>query len=133
MGFSFNRKKTRMGSSGTGRFTDYSGTSSQNSKIGGSSGEDKCGKAFTTSLEEVERSAYFKDSSNLPPKGTKINIVFNKPRLAAVADDTVIGYLPTDKNYIKACLESGYEYPGVVSSSLSNPVPSIQITVSPHK
>lgn len=124
-----------MGSSGTGRFTDYSESSSKGSsqKTGGSSGEDKCAKAFSTSLEEVERSAYFKANSALPTSGTVIEIVFQKPRLAAVADDVVIGYLPTDRNYVRACLEGGYKYPGVVSSSRLKPVASIQITVSPHK
>lgn len=124
-----------MGSSGTGRLTDYSGTSSKSSssKTGGSSGEDKCGKAFTTSLEEIERSEYFKNNSIPPPSGTNIEVIFQKPRLAAVADGVVIGYLPTDKNYVKVCLENGYIFPGVVNSSRTKPVPSAQITVSPHK
>lgn len=124
-----------MGSSGTGRLTDYTGTSSKSSpsKIGGSSGEDKCGKAFTTSLEEVERSEYFKDNSSPPPTNTNIEVIFKKPRLAAVVDGVVIGYLPTDKNYVKVCLEDGYKFPGVVSASRTKPTPSVQITVSPYK
>lgn len=123
-----------MGSSGTGRLTDYSGSNSKSSssKTGGSSGEDKCRKAFTTSLEEVESSAYFGDNSSPPPTGTEIEIVFKKPRLAAVAKGIVIGYLPTDKNYVKVCLENGYKFPGVVTSSRTKPVASTQITVSPH-
>jgi hypothetical protein len=124
-----------MGSSGTGRLTDYSGRSSKgsSSKTGGSSNEDKCGKAFTASLEEIERCEYFTSKSSTPPLNTEIEIVFKKPRLAAVAGGVIIGYLPTDKNYVKACIDNGYKYPGVVNSSRMKPVPSVSVTVSPHK
>jgi len=124
-----------MGSSGTGRLTDYTGTTSSDAKhkTGGSSGEDKCGKAFTTSLEDVERSEYFIKNPGLPPSKTQIEVVFKRPRLVAIANGMVIGNLPTDRNYLKLCLESGYKFPGIVSLVRGRPVSSIEITVAPHK
>lgn len=124
-----------MGSSGTGRLSDYSGRSSGgSSKTGGKSNEDKCERAFSTLLEDVERCTYYKTNSALPANGTVIEVVFKKPRLAAVTNEGIIvGYLPTDRNYIKACIENGYSFPGAISSSRLKPLPSVQITVSPHK
>ena len=67
-----------MGSSGSGSFTDYSKQKPKpvGGKSGGSSGDDKCGKAFNTSLEEVSRCHYFVSNGKVPPKGTEIKIVF---------------------------------------------------------
>ena len=125
-----------MGSSGSGHLSDYSGSATEgkgSSKSGGASGEDKCGKAFTANLEEVERSEYFLKNKDVPAVGTVIEIQFIKPRLAAVAKGKIlIGYLPTDRNYLKVCIENGYKYPGTVTASRVKPTSSVSITVSPH-
>lgn len=130
-----NQNQQIMGSTGTGRFSDYTGETSKDpsSKQGGKSGEDKCLKAFTTNLEEVERSAYFKKHSKPPEVQTVIKIVFENPRLAAEAKGLVIGYLPTDFNYVRTCMNAGFVFPGIVSSSSASRVPSVRITVTPHK
>ena len=126
-----------MGSSGSGNFTDYSetptkGTSS--SKTGGSSNEDKCGKAFSSDLEDVETCEYYESHGDVPPPKTAIKVIFQKPRLAVkTKDGEIIGYLPTVFNYLKVCIDSGYNFLGAVTSSRRVPRPSTNVTVAPSK
>lgn len=123
-----------MGSSGSGSFTDYSKQKSKTTggKSGGASGDDKCGKAFSTSLEEVSRCDYFTSTGKVPPRGTEVAIIFNGVRLAAVTKKKEeIGYLPTKYNYIRNCLVDGFNYLGVVSSSSLKPVPTVLVDITP--
>lgn len=122
-----------MGSTGTGSLSDYSNykSSNPNDETGGSSGVDKCDKAFSTKLEDVERCQYFILHGNVPVKGTKIRIQLNKRITAQTLDGNDIGYLPTKYNYIKLCLENGYEYTGEVSSSADSPIHVVIIDVIP--
>jgi hypothetical protein len=123
-----------MGSSGSGSFSDYSKQKSKTTggKSGGASGDDQCGKAISTSLEEVSRCTYFASTGKVPSKGTEITIVFNGVRLAAVTKKKEeIGYLPTKYNYIKNCLADGYSYSGEVTSSSLKPVPGVLVDIVP--
>ena len=126
-----------MGSSGSGNFSDYSGTLSKGtskSKTGGSSDEDKCAKAFSSYLDEVQTCEYFKKRKDVPVTNSVIEVIFRTPRLAVVTEaGLIVGYLPTDKNYIRGCLKSGYKFPGIITSARKKPIPSLQITVSPYK
>ena len=119
-----------MGSSGSGSFSDYGHKPKGNQ--GASSGEDKCGKAFSASLEEVQNCNYFTTTRNVPIVGNVIYVVFANPRLAVHNDQNVIiGYLPTKFNYLLACIENGINYSGLVSSSSLVPLPSISVDISP--
>jgi len=120
-----------MGSSGSGHFSDYSGYSSDSKKQGGTSGEDDCAKAYSITLEEVNRCEYYKNHSELPPNGTTVKIILSK-RLAAVSIDSgeVIGYLPTSYNFLVTCMSSGFSYQGEVISSTVKPILSVKIDIA---
>jgi len=121
-----------MGSSGSGSLSDYDHKSKGNANQGASSGEDKCGKAFSALLEEVQNCNYFANTGNVPPVNTVVSIVFANPRLAVQdGQNVIIGYLPTKFNYLLLCIEEGINYSGLVSSSALAPLPSISVDISP--
>jgi len=123
-----------MGSSGSGALTDYSKSRPKaiDDNNGGTSGNDECRKAFSTSLEDVSRCSYFIEYSDLPPIGTSITIVFNGVRLcAATLKGEEIGYLPTKFNYIRNCISDGFKYGGDVRLLAMTPVPSITVDIIP--
>lgn len=122
-----------MGSSGSGNFSDYQGFNGNGeSPQGGSSNKDKCGKAFSTKLEEVQTCEFFLKYSDVPPDGTTVEISFINPRLAVLDSNKMcIGYLPTKFNYLRSCLTDNFSYAGIVSNSTLNPIPSITVDISP--
>lgn len=118
-----------MGSSGSGRISDYPGSSKGGSKTGGAGSgggsgqvpEDRCGRALAVVLEDIEHSDYFVTHRTVPPAGTVLRIQ-HKKRLAAVTEEgEVVGNLPTGYNYLAACLKEGWSYIGTVRSSTSRP------------
>jgi len=122
-----------MGSNGSGRFTDYSGSKpvEGNGKSGGSSGENKCEKAFSAMLEEIDRCPYYIQKKDVPAVGEGITISFDKRPIAITKDGLIVGYLPTKFNYIKICLDDGYSFSGRVVSSSSGLVAAVSIDVIP--
>ena len=76
-----------MGSSGSGRFSDYPGTKPK--KVvgdgtgieGGASGVDRCKQAFHTVLEDVGNSDFYSRFRNVPAVGDQLGIVFDKKRV----------------------------------------------------
>ncbi len=123
-----------MGSTGSGRLSDYSRFGGAVKGVTG--GEDlinKCDRAVATALEEVETCDYYKKKENIHEKNTYVKIGF-KARLVALNEEgDVIGYLPTEYNYLLGCLSDGYQYEGEVSGSFDTPVPSVYIAVTPQK
>ena len=121
-----------MGSTGSGTFSDYHGHRGNRSAQGGESNEDKCEKAFSTDLEDVENCSYFKNNQNVPPVGTAVTVIFNDLRLEVIDDNKeCVGYLPTKFNYLRTCLEDDFGYGGVISSSSLTPIVSITVDISP--
>lgn len=122
-----------MGSSGSGSLTDYSKRKPTGGvKNGGGSGEDNCGKGFSTSLEEVSRCFYFINYADVPPVGTNVNIFFNGLRLSVeTSKGEEVGYLPTKFNYIKNCMADGFKYTGVINAANLTPLPSINVDIIP--
>ena len=116
-----------MGSTGSGSFTDYSG--SKNPKggggSGGSSGVDKCSQAFSCTLQEVAQCDYLKTHGAPPPIQTMLRLIFDGRIFAVDANGTKVGALPTTQNYLAACLNDGFKYVGVVTASLAKPLPSV--------
>ncbi len=123
-----------MGSTGSGSFTDYSKRKGSSSEIndGGSSEKDKCGKGFSTKLEDVSRCFYFMNIAKVPIVGTEIRVFFNGVRVAVeTLKGEEIGYLPTKYNYIKICLSDKFRYTGQVIASSSKPIPTVTVDIIP--
>lgn len=117
-----------MGSTGSGRFSDYSGsesTSTDGGGAGGSSGSDRCRQAFSCTLEEVAQCDFYSNSSALPASGAELRIELNGRLFAVDGNGTSIGALPTRFNYLAACIASGIAYRGLVTASRISPIPSV--------
>ena len=121
-----------MGSSGSGRFSDYPGTKAKDvagdgtGMAGGESGVDKCKQAFNVLLDDVGNSEFYSRFNNVPAVGDQLTIIFDKKRVFAVDMNGVkVGALPTSFNYLVACLEDGATYVGLVASSAASPVPTV--------
>jgi hypothetical protein len=119
-----------MGSSGSGRISDYPGSSSQEESNGdgGSKGgkDDRCARAFNVILEDVEQSDYFKTHGSVPPVGAQLNIAQRKRLVAQTATGESVGNLPTSHNYLAACIKNGWTYEGTVqNSAMRRPVATV--------
>lgn len=111
-----------MGSSGSGRISDYPGTSSMNGDSGGGGQpEDRCGRAFSVRLEDIEHSGHFKSAGSLPPPGETLHIRQRKRLVAETSAGQDVGNLPTSYNYLAACLKEGWAYTGTVTASANGP------------
>ncbi|SDI55268.1 hypothetical protein SAMN04487926_11919 [Paraburkholderia steynii] len=128
-----------MGSSGSGRFSDYPGTKAKDVEgdgvgvAGGASGVDKCKQAFSCLLEDVGNSDFYSQFKKVPIVGDQLGIVFDKKRIFAVDVNGVkVGALPTALNYLAACLASGVTYVGLVKSSAEKPVPIVEADFGPQ-
>lgn len=118
-----------MGSSGSGKFSDYSGkqkTQVGNDFSGGASGSDKCGAAFTASLEDVASHDFYVNHRAPPPAGTSLTIEI-RSRIVAVAGNESVGSLPTRLNYLAGCLTDGFRYEGIVTKSSDGSHPQVQV------
>jgi len=122
-----------MGSTGTGKFTDYPGSKpKQNGDLtGGSSGIDECARAFSSRLEDVSACTYFTTTANIPPIGTSVELYFDKRIIVRTLDGIDLGYLPTKFNYLKICMDGGYIYQGFVRLSALGAIPVIEIDIAP--
>jgi hypothetical protein len=128
-----------MGSRGSGRISDYPGSSSSskggrgrgNPDSGGAGGpgatktsgggkpsgaDDRCAKAFAVKLEDVEHSDYFRAHGGSPVSGTTMTLVHRKRLVATTAEGESTGNLPTSFNYLAACMKDGWNYVGTVSN-----------------
>lgn len=120
-----------MGSSGSGNFSDYSGSSAPRGTGaegagGGGSGVDKCKQAFSTLLEEVALCDFYTTTGSVPAVGQQLTIVFERRIFAVDQNGTKVGALPTAFNYLAACLRAGVGYTGVVKSSALKPIPTVE-------
>lgn len=121
-----------MGSTGLGNFSDYPSSRPTNGKNnGGASGEDKCNKAFIAHLEDVQRCQFYTQNNGVPELETEVSIIFNGRLVAVDSEGVEIGYLPTRFNYIRACLDSGINYSGVVSRAIDDVLASVSVDVAP--
>lgn len=101
-----------MGSTGSGRLTDYPGDPGI---------DDKCEKAFSVKLEDIEHCEYFKKHKDVPAIGTVLVIAHAKRVVAQTQAGEIVGNLPTQFNYLAGCLRQGYSYTGAVRDSKSGP------------
>ena len=111
-----------MGSSGPSRISDYPGSSSKSTgDQGGGPPEDRCARAFSANLEDVEQSDYFLANQSPPSVGTRLEVVQRKRLIAQTTNGQSVGNLPTSYNYLAACLKAGWRYVGTVRSTTSGP------------
>jgi hypothetical protein len=120
-----------MGSIGTGRLSDYTGHARQPNGQGGSSGQDRCAKAFSAPIEDVDRSDYFKQFGQPPGVGAEVRVEFDRRPRVTTTNGTLIGFLPTSFNYLRTCIEAGYSYIGYVTVSRQGPVSVVQVDIQP--
>lgn len=121
-----------MGSRGTGKFTDYSGmTPTGNGGNGGKGDKDPCDKEINCLLDDVGRSQYYSNYNNVPPIGTKVEVLFDGKRLVVqtMIGKEILGYLPTSYNYILLCINQGRVFNGGVADSRNSAIPYIKISV----
>ena len=134
-----------MGSTGTGKFFDYpsssggskkSTKSSSNSKSTGDAG-NRCEKNLNVSLEEVATCAYYSDHGKVPPSNTDVDVISKlvggRIGVQTTTASELIGYLPTEYNYLRRCMEQGYSYSGKITSSSLKPIPRISVLLRPAK
>ncbi len=123
-----------MGSTGSGRFTDYSESQSSgegsSAEGGGSGGVDRCTQAFNCTLEEVSQCDFFTNNGNTPAIRTTLNLVLTNRLFAATSTGEIVGALPTRFNYLAGCLEEGYSYIGIITASSTSPVPTVSADFS---
>ncbi len=123
-----------MGSTGSGSFSDYPGSRPKDGGDGaggGTSGEDRCARAFACALEEIELCDYFAANNNVPPVGSELSIE-RRGRLVAVdSSGLTVGALPTRFNYLADCLGAGFSYAGRITASVSTPVASVNADSAP--
>jgi hypothetical protein len=126
-----------MGSSGTGRFTDYTGTPNQpsndgnNSSSGGTSGTDRCKQAFSADLEDIADYDFFSTSGNVPSEHSELSVTVRGRVIAVDSRGIAIGALPTRFNYLAGCIEEGISYSGVVTHSSLGSSPRVSADFSP--
>lgn len=133
-----------MGSSGSGRLTDYPGSSCQPASKpgssggatgGGPSGGDPCLlERDRVVLEEIERCDYFSTVGEVPPPGTDVvvlpELVDGRIAVAMASTGLTLGYLPTEHNDLASCLQR-FAYVGEVTSSQDTPLPRITVRIRP--
>jgi hypothetical protein len=124
-----------MGSSGTGRFSDYTsqkkgkkGAISNGNGSGGASGQNQCDQQIIATLEDVERSQVFKEDKSIIKQGASFEIRL-VGRVTAIISNKTLGYLPTEYNYLAGCMKSGKKYLGVILSVIETPVVRIQVQI----
>jgi hypothetical protein len=112
-----------MGTTGTGRFHDYAG---------GKDEEDRCDRAFTADLEDVATCAFYREHESLPSAAVPVRIRIGR-RLTVVTSDSdeEVGHLPTEFNYLRACMKAGRAYEGMVRSSAERPLPRVTVDIAP--
>lgn len=125
-----------MGSTGSGSFSDYPGSRSKEGSEGagggGASGEDRCARAFSCALEEVEQCDYFSVNGGVPPANTVLSIEQRGRLFAVDAGGQTVGALPTGFNYLADCMAAGFTYEGRVNASASAPVASVNVDFAPQ-
>ena len=112
---------------GPGESADHPASSPSKPKGGGNGGddgvppEDRCARAFSVRLEEIEQSDYYKAHGSIPPVGTPLRVAQRKRLVAQTASGEGVGYLPTAFNYLAACLKAGWSYDGAVQTAANGP------------
>lgn len=122
-----------MGSTGLGNFSDYKNFPKTRKGVTGSEDStDKCALAFSTLVEDVDACDYFIKNGKLPEVGNVVLVEFNVRLVVKSEDGTVIGYLPTEYNYLRNCIVKGFTYSGIVSAVGTTPINTVVVDITPN-
>jgi hypothetical protein len=120
-----------MGSTGSGRFGDYPAGGTGGGQQGG---KDPCAEEVVFELEEVATCPYFQAQRAVPPVGAAVGLrqALVGGRLAVESQaGEVIGYAPTQFNYLRGCMQQGFAYSGEVQASgVVSGVPTVRVRLS---
>jgi hypothetical protein len=83
-------------------------------------------------LQEVAQCDYYTQTRTVPAVGTVLSISLSGRVFAVDSSGFKIGALPTSFNYLASCLADGISYVGVVKSSASTPVPTVEADFVPQ-
>lgn len=130
-----------MGSTGHGKFGDYSEQQNYNVSNGGTTsgmytstnaglGGNKCPTELPTiKLEDVQTSQYYIEHQELPKIGDDVYLSdqIHNGRLVVVHIDSnlIIGNLPTSYNFMIKCME--HNYTGNVVAAGMQPIPFVVV------
>lgn len=125
-----------MGSTGSGRFSDYPGSRGTASGGSGDSpppqGGDPCARAFTVTLQDVEHAEFVATNNGaIPPTGARLGIELRKRLVAVDTSGQSVGNLPTTHNYLADCLQDGFSYEGEVTVSAMGPTATVTVDFIP--
>lgn len=124
-----------MGSSGSGRITDYPGSSGSGTSTGGGGGgggSDRCAQAFAVALEDIEHCDFYRRAGAVPARGQQLRIAHKKRIVAETDAGVTVGNLPTTYNYLASCLAAGWAYTGTVTvSNSAGPVAKVSADFAP--
>ncbi|MCI7070647.1 hypothetical protein [Bacteroides pyogenes] len=122
-----------MGSTGSGNFSDYKNFSKARKGVTGSEDSiDKCALAFSTLVEDVDACDFYIKNGKLPTVGDIVSVEFNVRLIVTAEDGTIIGYLPTEYNYLRNCIAKGFTYFGRVSVVGTTPINTVVVDIIPN-
>jgi hypothetical protein len=126
-----------MGSTGSDRFSDYPGSRSsgtgQGSGGGGASGEDRCLRAFSCNLEEIEQCEFFVTNGALPSASSQLTLEQRSRIFVVAPNGQTVGALPTTLNFLADCLAAGFAYDGRIVGSSAAPVVTVRVDFAPRQ
>jgi hypothetical protein len=73
---------------------------------------------------------YYTKHDKVPAVGTKVRVrkkLVSKRIAIETTAGEVIGYVPTAKNYLLACMEQGWQYQGKVVDASAGKLPKIKV------
>ncbi|MDF2842036.1 MAG: hypothetical protein K0R00_462 [Herbinix sp.] len=124
-----------MGSSGSGRFGNYSSEGAGSFLGGGNAkGEISCPlELLLLKLEDIATSEYYLKYHNVPSISITIEVkseMVNR-RLVVIESESelVIGNIPVEYNYLNICIKKGMIYSGVICSSNIKPIPYVVVNL----
>jgi hypothetical protein len=79
------------------------------------------------------RCAYFMNHKGLPADHTALTLSLNQRVAAQTPQGDVVGYIPTEYNYIAGCLKGGWRFPAAVVNTSMKPFPRIWVQVTPER
>lgn len=123
-----------MGSAGSGKFGNYSGSGAGSFHGDGSGGELQCPLSIENiNLEDVGICNYYQNYNKVPnvEEVVEVSEILINKRMAVVLSNSkeIIGNLPIQYNFLNLCIKKGMQYTGKIISSGLSPIPYIVVNL----